>query len=156
MHPFRGLEIAAKTRGEGKVAVYISDSDANFDELVNAMLNEGNESLIYLVDFSSEASWKGTMEKHPSIIHFGCRYFKEEQKEVKFDISPELLRHLGFWLGLMERDDRVSFHSQQEICRLVKRNSDKLHSKVEGVIINKEKLSNLSVEITKEAASYRK
>ena len=113
VHPFRGLEIAARTRGEGEVVVYISDSDANFDELVNAMLNEGNESLIYLVDFTSEESWKSTMEKHPSIIHFGCRYFKEQQGEFKLDISPEFLKQMGFWLGLMERDDRVGFHSQQ-------------------------------------------
>ena len=145
MHPFRGLEIAAKTRGEGEVVVYISDSDASFDELVNAMLNEGNEGFIFLVDFASEESWRNTMERHPSIIHFGCRYFKEEQKELKLDIAPELLGHLQFWLGLIEREDRVGFHSQQEICRVIKRNSDKLLSKVDDIIVSKEKKSNLSM-----------
>jgi hypothetical protein len=42
------------------------------------MLSDGSDGFIYLVDFTSEESWKNTMDKHPSIIHFGTRYYKEQ------------------------------------------------------------------------------
>lgn len=52
------------------------------------MLNEGIDGLIYLLDFTSEESWRYAMDKHPSIIHFGARYYKGQQAVAKLDLSP--------------------------------------------------------------------
>ncbi len=41
------------------------------------MLSELKENLIYFVDFTNDKSWRDTIDKHPSLITFGCRYYKE-------------------------------------------------------------------------------
>jgi hypothetical protein len=96
--------LASKPHSDSKVLVYISDNDVNFDELVDTMLSESHDNFIFLVDFTTENSWRETMDKHPSIIHFGCRYYKAPQNTCKLDLAPEHFKQLDYWLTQIERD----------------------------------------------------
>lgn len=129
-HPYRALDIIQRPKSDGKVVSFISDNDIYFDELVDVMLSEACENLVFLVDFSSEESWKKTMDKHPSITHFGCRYYKPVLKVPRIDLPAHHLNHLRFWLSQIQRTEPLSVYSQQEISMLIKRTSEKLHPKI--------------------------
>lgn len=62
------------------------------------------------MDFSTQDSWQKTMDRHPSIIHFGSRYYKELRSTIKLDLLPEQLKYLKFWLNMIERDEAVTIH----------------------------------------------
>jgi hypothetical protein len=69
-------EIISKSNNNHKVAIFISNLDEHFEEILEFMSAEIKSNYYYLIDFDSNENWEKTINKYPCLIHFGSRYIK--------------------------------------------------------------------------------
>lgn len=137
LRPFRAHDISQRPHSDARVLAFLSDSDPYFHELLEAMLADPPDNLIFLVDFTDDSSWRATIDKHPSLAHFASTYYKQPQPAPHPDLPPQQAHHLLATLALFP-PHHVRPHSQQEIARVVGRTSEKLERKVQEIVGRKE------------------
>lgn len=70
------------------------------------------------------------MKIYPSIIHYGCRYFKQPTNSQKLSLSEIELPIFDTWIEVIGKLKVINWYSQQQISRLIPRNTDKLRQKL--------------------------
>lgn len=78
IHPFRAHEITAKSSTGNKIVVFSSNQDKYFDEIIELLISESKDNVMYAIDFNSELNWIKYVNKYPSLLSNGSRYYKKK------------------------------------------------------------------------------